>query len=154
MTECWQIRRASADDVSSLVAFNQAMALETEGKALDSATLTAGVGAVLQSTDRGFYLVAEQDSEVIASLMVTYEWSDWRNANFWWVQSVYVLPNHRRRGLYSALYAEVKRLAEVTKGVCGYRLYVERDNKVAQQTYESLGMEPTDYFMYESAQKS
>jgi len=153
MSDSWQIRRATTQDVAALVAFNQAMALETEGKSLDTATLTNGVSAVLDSDSRGFYLVAEQNSEVIASLMVTYEWSDWRNANFWWVQSVYVKPEHRRRGLYRALYAEVKELAEAATGVCGYRLYVERDNTIAQQTYESLGMAPTDYFMYEASNK-
>ena len=82
--------------------------------------------------------------------MVTFEWSDWRNATFWWIQSVYVKPNMRRKGIYKGLYREVQRLAEATEDVCGYRLYVEKDNEIAQRTYESLGMQESYYLMYES----
>jgi GNAT superfamily N-acetyltransferase len=107
------------------------------------------VQTLLQSETRGFYLVAEQGSEIVGSLMVTYEWSDWRNSNFWWVQSVYVRPENRRQGIYSALYSEVKSRANTTAGVCGYRLYVEKDNIVAQQTYQKLDMHESHYLMYE-----
>lgn len=145
-----KIRTAIMADVEALVQFNQAMAKETEGKRLDNAVLKAGVTALLENTARGFYLVAEDQGEIMGSLMVTYEWSDWRNANFWWVQSVYIVPEHRRKGIYSALYGEVNTLAQNNDNVCGYRLYVEKDNLIAQSTYEKLGMAQTHYLMYES----
>lgn len=142
------IRRASLPDVTRLVAFNQAMAAETEGKALEAQVLTAGVTTLLQTPALGFYLVAEQDGEVVAGLMVTQEWSDWRNGLFWWIQSVYVQPQCRRQGIYRKLYQFVKQLS-LEENVCGFRLYVERDNQVAQQTYRSLGMTETVYRMFE-----
>jgi ribosomal protein S18 acetylase RimI-like enzyme len=145
-----KIRRANPNDVESLVAFNQAMALETENKVLDSKTLTSGVKGILENQARGFYLVAEDQGEIAGSLMVTFEWSDWRNANFWWVQSVYILPQYRRQGVYSQLYNEIRRLADDSDNVCGYRLYVEKDNLAAQKTYESLGMSESHYLMFES----
>lgn len=148
MTEM-KIRKGTVNDLAALVAFNQAMAMETEGKQLDSETLNKGVITLLQSDTRGYYLVAEKGSEIVGSLMVTYEWSDWRNSDFWWVQSVYVKPAYRRQGIYSALYGEVKSLARTTTGVCGYRLYVEKDNIVAQQTYQKLDMHESHYLMYE-----
>lgn len=144
------IRKATIADLQAIVDFNQAMAFETEGKKLDSAVLTAGVSAMLQNDQKGFYLVAELDNEIAASLMVTYEWSDWRNGTFYWIQSVYVRPQDRRKGLYSALYEEVKTLAQGNDDVCGYRLYVEKENEPAQKTYEALGMHETHYLMYES----
>lgn len=143
------IRKGDSSDLASLVAFNQAMAIETEGKQLDTETLTSGVLTLLENNNRGFYLVASQDGEIAGSLMVTYEWSDWRNADFWWIQSVYIKPEYRRQGIYSALYQQVQSLAENTKGVCGYRLYVEKDNLVAQKTYQKLAMHESHYLMYE-----
>jgi ribosomal protein S18 acetylase RimI-like enzyme len=146
-----KIRKASNHDLAALVSFNQLMAMETENKKLDTNILTTGVNAVLTDANKGFYLVAETEQyEIAGSLMVTLEWSDWRNSHFWWIQSVYVAPNYRRMGVYSALYNEVKTLAENSDGVCGYRLYVEKDNQVAQKTYQQLGMKPTCYDMYES----
>lgn len=145
-----KIRRANTNDVASLVEFNQAMALETEEKVLDSKTLTSGVKGILEHQARGFYLVAEEQGQIAGSLMVTFEWSDWRNANFWWVQSVYILPKYRRQGVYSQLYNEIRRLADNSDNVCGYRLYVEKDNVAAQKTYESLGMSESHYLMFES----
>ena len=146
-----KIRKASIKDQAALVHFNQLMAMETENKKLDTNILTSGVNAVLSDANKGFYLVAETDDQDIAgSLMVTLEWSDWRNSQFWWIQSVYVTPEYRRTGVYSALYNQVKHLAENSAGVCGYRLYVEKDNEVAQKTYQKLGMKPTYYDMYES----
>jgi len=125
--------------------------METESKALDTDILTSGVNAVLSDANKGFYLVAESEQNSIAgSLMVTLEWSDWRNSHFWWIQSVYVAPDFRRTGIYSALYNHVKLLAENSAGVCGYRLYVEKDNLAAQKTYQNLGMKATYYDMYES----
>ena len=143
------VRKGTLHDLPALVAFNQAMAMETEGKQLLGDTLSKGVRTLLESDTRGFYLVAEDGEEIAGSLMVTYEWSDWRNGDFWWVQSVYVRPENRRQGIYSALYREVKSLAKQTPGVCGYRLYVEKDNLVAQQTYQKLDMHESHYLMFE-----
>lgn len=146
----FQIRQAGQQDKAALVAFNQAMALETENKTLDQQILTAGVEGLLSVPTRGFYLVAEHQGQIVGSLMVTFEWSDWRNANFWWVQSVYVKPEFRRQGIYSALYRQVQTLGTESGDVCGYRLYVEKNNNAAQQTYRELGMAPSYYDMYES----
>ncbi|MFB1034153.1 MAG: GNAT family N-acetyltransferase [Sinobacterium sp.] len=143
------IRVAQNSDVKSLVEFNQLMAWETEQKKLDEDILTKGVSALIVDENKGFYLVAEQNNIVVGSLMVTTEWSDWRNGVFWWVQSVYITPDFRRQGIYAQLYAQVKTLAEQQHNVCGFRLYVEKENIIAQKTYESLGMQPTHYFMYE-----
>ena len=143
------IRVAQNSDVKSLVEFNQLMAWETEQKKLDEDILTKGVSALIVDENKGFYLVAEQNNIVVGSLMVTTEWSDWRNGVFWWVQSVYITPDFRRQGIYAQLYSQVKTLAEQQKNVCGFRLYVEKQNIIAQKTYESLGMQPTHYLMYE-----
>jgi ribosomal protein S18 acetylase RimI-like enzyme len=136
-------------DLASLVKFNQLMAWETEQKTLDESVLCNGVAALIADHNKGFYLVAEQDNNVVGSLMVTTEWSDWRNGVFWWVQSVYISPDFRRKRVYAQLYAEVKILAEQQQNVCGFRLYVEKENLIAQKTYESLGMEQSHYLMYE-----
>lgn len=144
------IRKASTEDLSALVEFNQAMAQETEGKALDTETLRNGVNGLLTQPQFGFYLVAEDNGDILGSLAITFEWSDWRNAVFWWIQSVYVKPAARRLGIYSALYAHAQTLAEQSGNVCGFRLYVEKENSVAQATYEKLGMHECQYFMYES----
>lgn len=143
-------RKAQIDDITALVNFNQLMAKETEDKQLDTQTLQLGVSGLVNDSNKGFYLVAEVNQHVVGSLMVTKEWSDWRNADFWWIQSVYITPQFRRKGLYSGLYNHVKELAEQSTNVCGYRLYVENDNNVAQRTYESLGMHHSHYLMYES----
>lgn len=145
-----QVRLATGADLIAIVEFNQAMAQETENKKLDSVTLSEGVGGLLNNPQRGFYLVAEHEGVIAGSLMVTYEWSDWRNANFWWIQSVYILPAFRRQGVYSALYQRVKSLADSDNNVCGFRLYVEKENVNAQKTYQSLGMGETHYLMYQS----
>jgi len=146
-----QIRKARGEDAASLVLFNRAMALETEGIRLDEETLTAGVHAVLSTADRGFYVVAEEDGEVAGGLLVTREWSDWRNAWFWWIQSVYVVPQARGKGIYRELSAFVWALAVEVGDVCGIRLYVEKENRTAQTVYRRLGMHETDYLMYEQS---
>lgn len=143
------IRRATKADAETIARFNEAMAHETEDKPLDPDTVRAGVHALLDDPSRGFYLVAEQDGTVVGSLMITFEWSDWRNGTFWWVQSVYVRPAARRQGIYSALYADVKRRATASDTACGIRLYVERTNTAARQTYQALGMRATTYRLYE-----
>ena len=143
------IRQALSQDAEELAEFNINMARETEGIELIPEVITTGVKRLIDSPHLGFYLVVELDNGIQASLMITTEWSDWRNGVFWWVQSVYVRPQYRRQGLYRELYARVKELAEQEPSVCGYRLYVERDNVGAQKTYESQGMVETDYKMYE-----
>ena len=143
------IRVAQASDVETIAQFNEQIAQETEDKTLDPETIRTGVRALLDDPDRGFYLLAERGGRVVGALMITTEWSDWRNGIFWWVQSVYVHPTARRQGVYSSLYAEVKGRAEDADDVCGLRLYVEKDNSVARETYETLGMTQTSYRTYE-----
>jgi ribosomal protein S18 acetylase RimI-like enzyme len=143
------VRRATRRDAAALIAFNSAMALETEHKLLLPNVIGAGVRGLLRRPDSGFYTVAELGGEVIAALMVTKEWSDWRNGDFWWIQSVYVRPEHRRRGVYKRLYRHLQALAAKQRAVCGFRLYVERSNRRAQATYRASGMERTHYLVYE-----
>ena len=140
------VRTAKVSDIPFLVDCNVAMASETEHKTLDRAVLTRGTQAVFDDPRRGFYLIAERDGEPAGCLLITYEWSDWRNGDWWWFQSVYVTPAARRGGVFRALYAEVERRARAV-GAVGLRLYVERDNERAQRTYASLGMEEEAYRM-------
>lgn len=144
------IRRAVSRDTDSLVDFNQKMALETEGKQLDEAVLSSGVRAVFADPNKGFYVVAEDGGSIVGGLLVTFEWSDWRDKWFWWIQSVYIAPEARGKGVYSRLYDFVKSEADAAGNVCGFRLYVERENVHAIRVYEKLGMERSIYFMYES----
>jgi GNAT superfamily N-acetyltransferase len=143
------IRRAAVSDTSIIAEFNARMAWETEHKTLDEHTLAKGVAAVLADPAKGFYVVAELGGESVGQLLVTPEWSDWRDGWFWWVQSVYVREDARRRGVFRGLFEEVIRLAREAGDVAGVRLYVERDNARAQRTYCSLGMAETDYRLYE-----
>lgn len=145
------IRDASSADVAFLVESNAAMALETEHKVLDLALLARGVAAVLERPERGFYLIAEEQQRVVGCLLITFEWSDWRNGLWWWLQSVYVVADARRQGIFGALYAEVERRAAAAAEVIGLRLYVERENVRAQATYAERGMLETPYRVYESA---
>jgi len=150
MAEGLHIRAAGEGDVALLAAWARAMALETEHKTLDPGTVARGIAAVLAEPRRGRYLVAERDGVPAGTLMLTYEWSDWRCGDWWWIQSVYVDPAQRRRGVYAALYAHVRAEAAARADVCGLRLYVERDNAAAQRTYEGLGMADAGYRMYEA----
>ncbi|CAN5870708.1 GNAT family N-acetyltransferase [soil metagenome] len=143
------IRIANREDAPALVEFNQAMALETEGKYLDTQILTSGVESVFHDERKGFYVVAEQENKIIGGLMITFEWSDWRGHWFWWIQSVYILPEGRGRKIYSRLYDFVKEKAAENGDVCGIRLYVEKENTHAQKVYEKVGMEASHYLMYE-----
>lgn len=149
-----EIRIATRDDISALVEFNQAMAFETEHKHLDGDVLTAGVSAVFDDAGKGFYVVTDVEGVAAAGLLVTTEWSDWRNGWFWWIQSVYVRPEFRGDGLYGQMYEFVKRQAAEAGDVCGFRLYVEKENEKAQRVYEKLGMERTYYRMYEEELKT
>lgn len=143
------VRRATPADTSVLARFNTLMALETEHKRLDEPVVTAGVRRLLETPDLGFYLVAEHEQVIAGALAITFEWSDWRNGLFWWIQSVYVMPAFRQQGVFRTLYNEVSRQARSAENVCGIRLYVEKDNLNAQQTYLRLGMAETDYRLYE-----
>ena len=143
------IRRAAPGDAPTIALHNVAMAGETESLALDAESARCGGEAVLQDPGKGFYLLADSDGTIAGQLMITYEWSDWRNGVFWWMQSVYVRPEHRRRGLFTQLYRAMRDEAEKSGGVCGVRLYVETSNQRAQQTYERLGLHKTHYQMYE-----
>ena len=144
-----KVRQATAAEAGRIADFNRAMAMETEGLALDEKTVAAGVVGLMGHPDRGFYLVAEVGGAVVGCLLITYEWSDWRNKMFWWVQSVYVKPEHRGKGVYSALDEKVKALAAQAGNVCGLRLYVHKDNRRAQEVYRNLGMEETAYLVFE-----
>ncbi len=144
-----KIRRAGIEDAAALSQFNQNMAFETEGVTLIPEVIDAGVKTMIENPAMGFYLVAEEGGAIAAALMTTTEWSDWRNGLFWWIQSVYVLPEYRRQGLYRKLYERIKILADQEPGVCGFRLYVEHENVTAQKTYQSLGMQETHYKLYE-----
>jgi GNAT superfamily N-acetyltransferase len=143
------IRTATRADIAHIARWNLAMAWETEQKALDPAVLERGVTAVFDEPRRGFYLVAERGNEPVGCLLVTYEWSDWRAGDFWWIQSVYVAESARREGVFRQLYEEAKQRAALA-GAVGLRLYVETENERAQRTYAGLGMERCHYFMYEA----
>jgi GNAT superfamily N-acetyltransferase len=143
------IRRGEMRDADTIARFNAQMARETEGKELIADVIGAGVRKLVATPSLGFYLVAEHEGRVVACLMITNEWSDWRNGLFWWIQSVYVEATYRRQGVYRRMYEEVRSLANADAGVCGFRLYVEKENEVAHATYASLGMKETDYLLYE-----
>ncbi len=148
MTE-FSIRPAKAADTQVIADFNQAMAKETEDVQLDGSRLLQGVEAILSDPGKGFYTVIEADGTVAGQMMITYEWSDWRNASFWWIQSVYVHPDYRRQGVFTQLYRHILSRADEDPGVCGVRLYVEHENQSAQNTYEQLGIRRAAYAFYE-----
>ncbi len=143
------VRKANNTDIASLVQFQLAMAEETEGIALDRAVLESGVAAVLQDTSRGQYYVAEKNGKIIGSLLTTFEWSDWRNGTVLWIQSVYVLPRYRRKGVYSNMYSHLKKRVINNEKLKGIRLYADKDNKAAHKTYEKLGMSQEHYITFE-----
>jgi GNAT superfamily N-acetyltransferase len=144
-----EVVQAGPQHSEVIAEFNQAMAIETEGKTLPWDKIHPGINAILQDSSLGFYLVALDQGEVVGCLAITYEWSDWRNALFWWIQSVFVAPQHRAKGVFTAMYSHVKGLASSEAGVCGIRLYVEKENTTAQQTYKKLGMIETHYRIME-----
>jgi ribosomal protein S18 acetylase RimI-like enzyme len=142
------IRKAEQEDAQVIIEFQQKMAWETEEMTLAADIIAKGVNAVFSNPVLGQYWVAEDDGKVAASLMITFEWSDWRNTNIWWIQSVYVLPSFRRTGIFRSMYLHIQKEAE-KDGVAGLRLYVETNNTRAQKTYESLGMKNEHYIMFE-----
>jgi ribosomal protein S18 acetylase RimI-like enzyme len=146
------IRQGELGDLQVLVEFNQALIYETENKQLPINDINAGVETILKNPTLGFYLLAQKNNQVVGSLMVTTEWSDWRNGLYWWIQSVYVHPHFRRQGVFKALYQAVKQQAKTQASglkVSGFRLYVEKENVIAQRTYQSLGMEKSHYEIFE-----
>ena len=147
--EAISIRPARQEDVSLMARWAEAMALETEDKPLDSATVARGIRRAFEDANKGRYFIAESAGRPVGTLMLTWEWSDWRDGWWWWIQSVFVDNEFRRRGVYRALYAHVLALAEADPEVRGIRLYVERENVNARRTYEFLGMKDAGYAMYE-----
>lgn len=145
----FQIRSAVPDDCQHIADFNTRLAYETESKMLDPATIEKGVRTLLNDSRHGRYFVAVEGAEVIGQLMHTREWSDWRNGEIWWIQSVYVRPEDRRRGVFRALYQHLESLAFADPGVVGVRLYVEKQNSKAIATYHSLGMADAGYAVME-----
>ena len=142
------IREAVKEDVEIIIGFQQEMALETEGMMLKQETISKGVLAVFDDPGKGQYYIAMDNNRVIASLLITYEWSDWRNGNVWWFQSVYVIQEYRRRGIFRKMYDYIKLLTD-KNNVAGLRLYVEANNHTALKTYEAMGMNGEHYKMYE-----
>src|SRR5574337_694034 len=153
MIEAIHIRPACQDDLETIVMFNAAMALETERRHLDLAILRQGSLALLESPAYGFYIVAELPEDTsykpVGQLMITYEWSDWRNGAFWWIQSVYVEPHRRGLGVFRAMHDHILVRAKADPRVCGLRLYVERENRRAQTVYQHVGLTPSAYTLFE-----
>jgi GNAT superfamily N-acetyltransferase len=142
------VRPAVASDVAVIVEFNRRLALETENKILDPAILSAGVAAVLGDPGRGRYFVAEANGEVIGQTAITYEWSDWRNGWVWWLQSVYVRADARGKGVFRAIFEHIDAESKRAGYVVGIRLYVEHENRSAQETYRRLGFEEMHFYLY------
>lgn len=147
------IRFARMDDAKILADFNVAMAKESEELELDYRIVLLGIKNLMLQPELGFYLVAESDHKILGSLMITFEWTDWRNGIFWWVQSVYVRPEFRKMGVYKALYEYVKQSANNDERVKGFRLYVDRENKPAIEVYKKLGMKESNYLLFEEIKK-
>jgi GNAT superfamily N-acetyltransferase len=146
------IRRAVPGDRDVLVGFNRDMAAESEDKGLDGPTLERGIDHLFDHPEDGYYLVAETATgEIAGGLLLTFEWSDWRNGRFWWIQSVFVRPEWRRRGVYTTLHNYVREQARRDVEACGLRLYVEKENSGAQATYRDLGMHETHYQLWEDS---
>lgn len=147
----FSIGEAQLEHAPQIAEFQLQMARETENRELDAPRVLAGVTSAIENPQNGFYLVASDEKDaVLVSLLVTFEWSDWRNGQFWWIQSVYVVREARGRGIFRALYEEVEKRARDAQNVCGLRLYVERDNEKAQAVYAKLGMRETPYRIYET----
>ena len=150
MNELLSIRPAHEGDLPFLVDCNAAMAWETEEKTLDRELLARGTRAVFADPARGFYRIAERQGRPLGCLLVTREWSDWRNGNWWWIQSVYVIADARRSGVFRALYADLESDARSSEDVVGLRLYVEKENRAAQATYAALGLSDSGYLLLQS----
>tara|TARA_B100001142_G_scaffold153931_1_gene154371 strand:+ start:1264 stop:1716 length:453 start_codon:yes stop_codon:yes gene_type:complete len=144
-----KITQPGIEDINSLVDFNIKMAKETENKILNKKIVTKGVSEVLTDTSLGYYVIAKNKNTILGSLMITYEWSDWRNGMFWWIQSVYVEKEYRQQGVYKKMYSYIKDKALKDNSCTGIRLYVEQENKIAQSVYKKLEMKETHYKLFE-----
>jgi len=144
-----KIRKAELADAAIIAEFNLLLANETEGLRLDPDCVRAGVMTLLADSTKGVYYVAEIEETIAGQLMITYEWSDWRNGNIWWIQSVYVRQEFRQKGVFTELFHTLEALARVQKDVCGLRLYMHADNRTARRSYERLGMHQTKYEVFE-----
>ena len=144
-----KITQPGIEDINSLVNFNIKMAKETENKILNKKIVTKGVSEVLTDTTLGYYVIAKNKNTILGSLMITYEWSDWRNGMFWWIQSVYVEKEYRQQGVYKKMYSYIKDKALKDNSCTGIRLYVEQENKIAQSVYTKLEMKETHYKLFE-----
>lgn len=144
-----KISKAEISDAPIIVDFQLKMAMETENIALDKGILKQGVQAVFKDSSLAQYYVAKAEGKIIASLMITYEWSDWRNRKVWWIQSVYVIPEFRRRGIFTMFYDFIKEIVEKSEDVGGIRLYVDKTNSPAQKTYTKVGMNGEHYQLFE-----
>lgn len=143
------VRRAKTGETGAIVNFQIDMALETENYILDREVITKGVMSAMEDESKGWYFVAEIDGQVAGSLMITFEWSDWRNAMVLWIQSVFVDKSHRGKGVYKALYAHIQKVVNESDDYAGIRLYVDKTNVSALQVYEKLGMDSQHYGMCE-----
>ena len=143
------IRRAKLEDLDAIVEYNYNLAYETEDKELDKVILTKGVRNIIQDENKGIYHVCEINGEVVGQIMYTFEWSDWRNGTFLWIQSVYVNKEFRGMGVFKALYKFIRDIADNDNNICGIRLYVEKENTIAKKTYKNIGMKECNYYIYE-----
>ena len=143
------IRKALNKDIDVIARYNYNLAYETENKILDMNILTRGVEAIIKDENKGIYHVCEVDGKVVGQIMYTYEWSDWRNGTFLWIQSAYVNKEFRGMGVFKALYKFIRDIADNDNNICGIRLYVEKENTIAKKTYKNIGMKECNYYIYE-----
>ena len=145
----YRVKEAAYHHSKRIAEFQIQMAMETEQIHLGRETVLKGVASVFEKPELGRYFVAEINNEIVASLLITYEWSDWRNARIWWIQSVYVVPEHRRKGIFRLMYSHIRSIVENNKDIGGIRLYVDKTNINAQKTYDHIGMNGEHYQLYE-----
>ncbi len=143
------VRKATREDISTIVSFQQDMAMETESMTLDVSIVSKGVTSVFDHPEYGFYLVATENDLVVGSMLLTPEWSDWRNATWLWIQSVYVGAEHRKKGVFKSLYNYIQNVVNRTENYAGLKLYVDQDNKRAQEVYKKMGMDLSHYQLFE-----
>lgn len=144
-----KIRKAAEDDIPVIAGFQQKMAYETEKLDLDENVLLDGVGNVFKDPSKGFYLLAVDQGQVVGSMLLTPEWSDWRNSLFLWIQSLYVIPPYRKRGVFRMMYEHVRNMVLASGEYAGLKLYVDKENTPAQDVYRKVGMKDSHYNLFE-----